>query len=143
MIFSEILKYLFIYLLSMTKFMAGPSFGVAAGMPVFWTIVISVLGMMTSVLIFTQIGEKIGYPKITRFINYVLTRKGVNKRFLYIWDRFGIVGITFLTPILFTPIIGTILVTSMGSPKGKVIIYMFFSAVFWSITLSRIVKVMV
>jgi hypothetical protein len=138
--FSEILKYLSIYLLSMTKFMAGPSLGVAIGMPVIWTVVISVLGMMTSVLIFTQIGERRGYPRITRMVEYLKSRKAVNKRFLYVWNRFGIVGITFLTPILFTPIIGTILVTSMGSPKGKVIIYMFFSAVFWSITLSRIVK---
>jgi hypothetical protein len=103
-------------------------------------VVISVLGMMTSVLIFTQIGERRGYPRITRMVEYLKSRKAVNKRFLYVWNRFGIVGITFLTPILFTPIIGTILVTSMGSPKGKVIIYMFFSAVFWSITLSRIVK---
>jgi hypothetical protein len=138
--FLEIFKYLSIYILSMTKFMAGPSLGVAIGMPVFWTVVISVLGMMTSVLIFTQIGERRGYPRITQMVDYLKSRKGINKRFLYVWNRFGIIGITFLTPILFTPIIGTILVTSMGSPKGKVIIYMFFSAVFWSITLSRIVK---
>jgi len=138
--FSEIVKYLSIYLLSMTKFVAGPSFGVVSGLPDIWTIVVSVLGMMTSVLIFTLIGEKRGFPRITRFIDYIKSKKGMNERFLYVWNKFGIAGITFLTPIFFTPIIGTILVTAMGSPRGKVIIYMFFSAVFWSITLSRIVK---
>ena len=138
--FSEILKYISIYLLSMTKFMAGPSVGVAIGMPMFWTIVISILGMMTSVLIFTLIGERTGYPWITRLVNYIRSRKGLNSRFQYLWDRFGVAGVTFLTPILFTPIIGTILVSAMGSPRGKIIIYMFFSAVFWSITLSKLVK---
>ena len=38
--------------------MAGPSIGVAIGMPVIWTIVISVLGMMTSVMIFSVIGAQ-------------------------------------------------------------------------------------
>lgn len=137
--FSEILKYLSIYFLSMTKFVAGPSFGVATGMPVFWTVVVSVLGMMTSVLIITQIGEKRGFPWISKFIERIKS-KSLNRRFQYVWNKFGVVGVTFLTPVLFTPIIGTILVTAMGSPRGKVIIYMFFSAVFWSITLSRIVK---
>ncbi len=141
--FSEILKYISIYLLSTTKFVAGPSFGIATGMPTFWTIVLSVLGMMTSVLIFTVIGERTGYPWIKRLIGYIKNRKGLNQRFYYIWDRFGIFGVSFFTPIFFTPIIGTILASAMGSPRVKIIIYMFFSAVFWSITLSKIVQVIV
>ena len=138
--FSEIFKYITIYVLSMTKFMAGPSVGVAIGMPMFWTILISVLGMMTSVWIFATIGEQSGYPCITRLVSYVRNRKGLNQKFHYLWEKFGIAGVTFLTPVFFTPIIGTILVSAMGSPKGKIIAYMFFSAVFWSITLSKIVK---
>jgi membrane protein DedA with SNARE-associated domain len=137
---SEIFKYITVYLLSMTKFMAGPSIGIAIGMPIFLTVLISVLGMMTSVLIFATIGERSGYPRITRLVNYVRNRQGLNEKFQYLWEKFGIAGVTFLTPVLFTPIIGTILVSAMGSPKGKIIVYMFFSAVFWSITLSKIVK---
>jgi membrane protein DedA with SNARE-associated domain len=120
--------------------MAGPSIGIAIGMPIFLTVLISVLGMMTSVLIFATIGERSGYPSITRLVNYVRNRQGLNEKFQYLWEKFGIAGVTFLTPVLFTPIIGTILVSAMGSPKGKIIVYMFFSAVFWSITLSKIVK---
>lgn len=141
--FSNILKYISIYLLSMTKFVAGPSVGAVSGIPTFWIVVISVLGMMTSVLIFTIIGERTGYPWMTRFISYIKSKQGLNKRFQYLWEKFGVAGVTFLTPILFTPIIGTILVSAMGSPRSKIIIYMFFSAVFWSITLSKIVKVVV
>lgn len=141
--YSEILKFFSVYLLSMTKFMAGPSIGVAVGMPVVWTIVISVMGMMTSVLIFTLIGERKGYPRIIRLIEFIKSRKGINQRFMYLWKRFGVIGVSFLTPVFFTPIIGTILVTAMGSPKTKVLIYMFFSAIFWSIALSNIARVVV
>ena len=62
---------------------------------------------------------------------------------MYLWKRFGVVGVTFLTPVFFTPIIGTILVVAMGSPRTKVMGYMFLSAVFWSITLSKIASVVV
>lgn len=140
---SEFLKYISVYLLGMTKFMIGPPTGVAIGISTFWIVVVSVLGMMTSVLIFSLIGERTGYPRITRLINYVKGKKTINKHFMYLWKKFGIVGVTFLTPIFFTPIIGTILVTAMGSPRGKVLFYMFFSAIFWSITLSKIAKVVV
>ena len=115
----------------------------SAGMPTFWTVVMSVLGMMTSVLIFTLIGEYRGYPRITRIIEKIKARRGVNRYFNYIWHKVGIIGVIFLTPVFFTPIIGTILVNAMGSPRGKVIIYMFFSAIFWSITLSKIAQVVV
>ncbi len=138
--FSEILKYLSIYFLSMTKFMAGPSVGVAVGMPTLLTVIISVLGMMTSVLIFTSIGERKGYPWIIRLVERIKSKRNLNKLFQLLWGKFGVAGVTFLTPILFTPIIGTILVSAMGSPRSKIIIYMFISAVFWSITLSKIVK---
>jgi len=140
---SEILKYLFVYLLGMTKFMVGPPTGVAIGMPTVWTVVASVLGMMTSVLIFSIIGERTGYPWVTRLINYVKSKKNINKYFMILWGKFGVVGVTFLTPIFFTPIIGTILVSAMGSPRGKVLLYMFFSAIFWSITLSKIAMAVV
>lgn len=141
--YSEILKFFSVYLLSMTKFMAGPSIGVAVGVPVVWTIVISVMGMMTSVLIFTLIGERRGYPPIIRLVEFIKSRKGINQRFMYLWKRFGVIGVSFLTPVFFTPIIGTILVTAMGSPKTKVLVYMFFSAIFWSIALSNIARVVV
>ena len=141
--YSELLKYVSVYLLSMTKFMAGPSIGMAVGMPILGTVVISVLGMMTSVLIFSVIGEKSGYPRISKLIDYVKSKKSINDRFMYLWKRFGVAGVTFLTPVFFTPIIGTILVVAMGSPKTKILLYMFLSAVFWSITLSKIASVVV
>lgn len=99
--------------------------------------------MMTSVFIFSLIGEKLKIFWLPKFIRDARKEKPKNRYFIYLWDRFGVFGVTFLTPILFTPIGGTLLATAMGSSKTKIFIYMFFSAVFWSITLSKIAQVVI
>ena len=135
---SELIKYISVYFLSMVKFMAGPPLGVAVGISMFETIILSILGMMTSVVLFTLIGERIKVFWLPKFIREARSEKPRNKYFNILWNRFGVFGITFLTPILFTPIGGTLLATAMGSPRSKILIYMFASALFWSITLSKI-----
>jgi hypothetical protein len=44
-----------------------------------------------------------------------------------------------LTPIILTPIGGTLLALSSGSPKDKIILYMFLSAVFWAVAFSVVI----
>ncbi len=139
--FSEILKYISVYFLSMVKFMAGPPLGVAVGIPTWGTILLSIFGMMTSVVIVILIGEKIKVFWLPKFIRNARGKKPTNKHFLNLWNRFGVFGVTFLTPILFTPIGGTLLVTAMGSSRGKIFIYMLGSAVFWGIVLSIIAQI--
>jgi hypothetical protein len=41
-----------------------------------------------------------------------------------------------LTPVLLTPIGGTLLAVSSGSPKEKIILFMFVSASVWSVIFS-------
>jgi len=135
---SELIKYISVYFLSMVKFMAGPPLGVAVGIGVLETIILSILGMMTSVVLFTLIGERIKVFWLPKFIRDARDIKPQNKYFNLLWRRFGVFGITFLTPVLFTPIGGTLLATAMGSSRGKIFIYMFASAIFWSIALSKI-----
>lgn len=118
--------------------MAGPPLGVAVGISVLETIILSILGMMTSVVLFTLIGERIKVFWLPKFIRDARNTKPRNKYFNLLWSKFGVFGVTFLTPILFTPIGGTLLATAMGSSRSKIFIYMFASAIFWSITLSKI-----
>jgi hypothetical protein len=44
-----------------------------------------------------------------------------------------------LTPIILTPIGGTLLAVSSGSPREKIVFYMFISASFWSVVISSAV----
>lgn len=56
------------------------------------------------------------------------------RRFIRIKNRFGLVGIAFVTPIISQPI-GAFFAEKFFKDKKKVIIYLSVSVVFWSITL--------
>jgi hypothetical protein len=87
---------------------------------------------MTSVLLFTFLGEWIKK-------NWTIIIKKKQKKFskktrniIKIWNKFGVWGVAFLTPIIFTPIGGTVILTSFGISKRKILLTMILSALLWS-----------
>ena len=60
-----------------------------------------------------------------------------NRRFVTLWKKYGLFGVSFLTPVVFSPVIGTLLVHAFGGSKKKIITYMLISAVFWSFLLTK------
>ena len=133
---GEFIDYLTVFFLSCFKFIFGPTLGIAYGFSWPVTALLTTLGMMTSVLVLTFAGEKIrdkilGRKKPGR---KVFTKR--NRRFVYIWKRYGLFGVAFLTPIIFSPIFGTLLMSIVGGPRKYIFSYMLFSAVFWSIIFS-------
>lgn len=130
---EEILKAISgVYFPSMLKFIIGPLSGYALKLHLITTIISTVAGMMTIVLAFTYAGNWIKKNIIERFFP---NRKKItvrNERFQGIWKKYGVAGVAFLTPLILTPIGGTLLAISFGSPKEKLIFYMFVSASFWA-----------
>ena len=132
-----ILKAIPVYFSSMLKFILGPIGGFAAGLNLVTTILTTVFGMMTVVFLFTYFGDWLKANVLSRF-----RKKGKksedrkNSRFNNIWKRYGLLGVALLTPIILTPIGGTLLAVSSGSPKEKIIFYMFISAAAWSVLFS-------
>jgi len=55
------------------------------------------------------------------------------RRIVRIWNKFGILGIAVLTPIILTPIGGTIVLTTFNVKKRKIFLYMLGSALFWAL----------
>ncbi|MTI22149.1 hypothetical protein E1176_14050 [Fulvivirga sp. RKSG066] len=133
---EEILKILTVYLLTMVKFIAGPTLGYASGFSLFVTIAITVAGTMTSVLLFTFLGQLLREKVLKRIFRKRRVFTPRNRRFVKIWNKYGLIGVTCLTPIIFTPIGGTVLLTSFGSPKKKIISWMFVWAVVWAVIFS-------
>ena len=136
---EEILKVVTIILLTMLKFIAGPTLGFAGGFSLLSTILITVTGMMCSVFIFTFLGKLLRERVFPRFFKKKRKFSKRSRRFVTIWKKYGIVGVAALTPLIFTPIGGTILLSSMGTPKGKIIFVMLLSAVFWACFFSGII----
>jgi membrane protein DedA with SNARE-associated domain len=134
---EEILKAIPVYFSSMLKFILGPIGGFAAGLNLVTTILTTVFGMMTVVFLFTYFGDWLKANVLSRFRkkNKAAEDKK-NSRFNHIWKKYGLAGVALLTPIILTPIGGTLLAVSSGSPKEKIIFYMFISAAAWSVIFS-------
>ncbi|WP_347157815.1 hypothetical protein [Pontibacter chitinilyticus] len=124
----------------MVKFLGGPLTGVSLGLSYVETVLLTMAGMMTSVIIFSVIGRA--------FSKWVSKRRRAqckpvfckqNRRIVLLWKRFGVKGIAFLTPVIFTPILGTIVVALFGAPRKHIFIHMFWSSLFWSATLTLLV----
>ena len=60
------------------------------------------------------------------------------RKYVRIWRKYGLIGVSFLTPVLISIPIGTIIVNSFEQNKAKIFLYMFISIVFWSVTFTSI-----
>ncbi len=122
----------------MFKFVAGPVFGAVNGMTFLETVITTVLGMMTTVLIITYFGPYIRQLWLNIFGSEKSNKKVFtkrNRRFIFIWRKYGEFGISFLTPVIFSPVIGTLVITTLGGKRKKILSYMLLSATFWGATL--------
>lgn len=136
---EEILKAIPVYLSSMLKFILGPVGGYAAGLSMLTTILATVAGMMTVVLGFAFFGDWIREKVLNRFLKKKNASSERNRKLVTIWRKYGIAGVAALTPIVLTPIGGTLLAISFGTPRDKLIIYMFLSAAVWAVLFSGLI----
>ena len=132
-------KYISVVLASMVKFVAGPITGVALGLQWWETALCTVVGMMLSVVIFLFLGTAIQhlmnrYRKQKPTLFSKQTRLAVR-----VWKKSGMTGIAFLTPLLFTPIGGTLIALSFKVPRLTVIAQMLF----WGVVLGVIITLVV
>ena len=133
---EEILKAIPVFLLSMLKFILGPSVGYGAVLHIMTTIIATVAGTMTVVFAFTYFGEWIRTQVFQRILKKKETSEASKEKALTRWRKFGLFGIALITPLILTPIGGTILAVSFGSPKAKILVYMLISASFWAVVFS-------
>jgi hypothetical protein len=56
-----------------------------------------------------------------------------NRNIVKLWKKYGLYGIAFLTPVILSIPIGTIIANSLVDNRKKIMLYMFVSLVFWSV----------
>lgn len=134
-------KYISVYFFSMFKFIAGPITGLATGLGMWETSLFTVLGMMTTVIALTHLGTLLREKVIKRYFKPSKRFSKRNRKFVFIWKQYGIFGVSFLTPVLFSPIVGTLLITSIGGfhQRTRLYAFMLFSGSFWGVILTFIV----
>ncbi|MBX0335529.1 small multi-drug export protein [Pontibacter sp. HSC-14F20] len=129
-----------VYLVSTVKFIGGPLAGVSLGLSYLETVFLTVLGMMTSVLVFSYIGRQASkwYAAYRRDRQKpVFSRR--SRRIIRIWRNFGVVGVAFFTPILLSPVFGTVVAAVFGAPRRKIFLHMLWSGTIWSFILTALV----
>jgi hypothetical protein len=136
---ENLIKYLTVFILSMFKFIFGPLTGAGFGFSVLTTAMLTIGGMMSSVVLFTLAGTEFRKKIQSRFFKNRKRFTPRNRQTVRVWKKYGIKGVAFLTPLLFTPIGGTLIAVSFGEKKLRILVYMLVSALFWGIILSAIV----
>lgn len=90
--------------------------------------------MMSSVIVFTLIGTKVKeifQENIQKKPKLIFSKK--NRRIVHLWRKYGEIGIAFFTPIVLSPIGGTLVMVSFGVKKRHIYLHMFWSACFWAV----------
>ncbi|MBD1398519.1 small multi-drug export protein [Pontibacter sp. JH31] len=129
-----------VYLISMVKFIGGPLAGISLGLSYLETVLFTVAGMMTSVVIFSFVGRAASrwYSQYRRDRQKpVFGRR--SRRIVRIWRKFGVIGVAFFTPLVLTPVFGTIVAAVFGVPRRQILLHMLWSAVFWGLVLTFMV----
>jgi hypothetical protein len=140
--FTDLMKYIVVYLISMFKFIGGPAFGAAYDLNLIGIVAMTVLGMMTTVVVISFFGIRLRtwIQKKYKYKRKTFSKR--NRQIVKIWRGYGEFGVSFFTPVLFSPIIGTLLVTALGGKRNRVMIYMLISAIFWAFALASLSDVL-
>jgi hypothetical protein len=128
-------KYLAVISASTIKFVGGPLAGIAMSLKWWETAICSAAGMMITVTVIVYGGNVLSLLKIGSFkskkpkkIFTKTTRLGIKVK-----SSLGLWGISFLTPLLFTPIVGSFLAISFKYPKFEIFSKMLVCGLFWGV----------
>lgn len=136
-------EYIAVALASTFKFVGGPVAGIAMGLSLVETAVCSAAGMMLTVFLITYGSNLVKrfstfawFQRMTGFFRHLgdsswlkkIFRRRPRKLFskttrlaVTVKGRLGLWGVAFLTPFLFTPILGTFIALSFRVPKREIL----------------------
>ena len=121
-----------VFLLSMVKFLGGPLAGSRMGLSFWQTAGLTVAGMMTSVFVVSGIGRVwMRHQQQQRRLRREKVFSRRSRNIIKVFQKFGMGGIAFLTPVLLSPIGGTVIATLLGVPRPRILLHMLWSALLW------------
>ena len=132
-------KYFTVFSVSAFKFILGPVTGYFLELSQLETIITTVLGMMATVIIIAYAGSSLRDRVLRLFFRKRRIFSPRNRKVVKIWRKYGVWGVAFLTPLLFSPPIGAAIAVSFGEKKMKIFSSMLASAIFWGIFFTYLV----
>ncbi|MGB9937503.1 MAG: small multi-drug export protein [Methanobacterium sp.] len=125
---------LIVFLASILELWAGIPIGLAFNLNPVITGTVAALGAILGAFIVLSLGDSIR----EKFIKW---RYGENKdlksgTFYKIWNKYGIMGLGLLSPLLFGAPIGAALGIALGAQKKPLLIWMSVGIILWSVILT-------
>jgi hypothetical protein len=133
---AELLKYLPVFGLSMVKFIFGPLAAASLNLGLLPTVLLTVGGMMATVTLLTYGGAPLRQWLLGRFAKKRRRFTARSRQMVRVWRRYGMWGVATLTPLLFTPIGGTLIAVSFGEKPGRILYCMLVAGLFWGVVFS-------
>ncbi|MDQ3050696.1 MAG: hypothetical protein M3Q95_07410 [Bacteroidota bacterium] len=65
-----------------------------------------------------------------------------SRKFVRLWKKYGMVGVSFLTPVILSIPVGTVILNAFEDNKKKIFVYMFFSILFWALFFTSIFEIL-
>ncbi|MES2138147.1 MAG: hypothetical protein V4511_00460 [Bacteroidota bacterium] len=132
--------------MSTVKFVfGGVPLALGLGFSFFEAVTVTSLGGFVGVTAFVYTSDKlIAYLKKRKILKQLenpnqIRKKSftrTNKIIIIVKQRFGLLGISLLTPLLLSIPIGCFLAVRYFNDKQRILIYMFGSILFWSVSIS-------
>lgn len=136
-VLPQLAKYASVFLISMVKFVGGPLAGASLGLGFAETLALTVAGMMTTVVLLSGVGRRwVKKRQRQRRLRHEKVFSRRSRAIVRVFQRFGMPGLALFTPILFTPIGGTVVATLLGVPRPRILLHMLWSAVLWGTALT-------
>lgn len=143
---GSLLEILSVFLMSTVKFVfGGVPLALGLGFSFFQAVTVTSLGGFVGVAVFVNTSDKlIAYLKKRKILKQLENPNQVrkksftrtNKIIIIVKQRFGLLGISLLTPLLLSIPIGCFLAVRYFNDKQKILFYMFGSILFWSVSIS-------
>lgn len=129
-----LVKYAIVVGVSMLKLVLGPFTALGLGLNPAESAALSALGMTFTAFLVAYVGERVRGPLRDRLAARFPNRFGrpPNPRLQAIFDRWGLPGIAFLTPVLLSPPGGAIAAVAFGIERPRIVFAMSLSAIGWS-----------
>jgi hypothetical protein len=131
-----------VILLSSVKFsIGGIPLALGLGFPFFKAVTTTAIGGIIGTIVFVYVSDfliiswnKLRPKKKDEVIKKRFTWK--NKIIISVKRRFGLLGISLLTPLLLSIPFGCFLAVRFFKNKERILVYMFASVLFWAVSLS-------
>lgn len=127
-------KYAVVVLFSMVKLVLGPITARGLGLSPAEAAPLSALGMTFTAFLIAYAGEKVREPIAERLRAAFPGRfdRPLDPRIAAIFERYGMAGVAFLTPLLLSPPGGAIAAVALGIERPRIVYAMSLSAIGWS-----------